>query len=68
MYLKISKHSGVSTFVVTNYLSSKLIYLNNGYLEYHHDVYNSTVFANFMAWAVANATFYGINTGGLPQQ
>ncbi len=43
-------------------------YTGNGYLEYHHDVYNSTVFANFMAWAVANATFYGINTGGLPQQ
>jgi|GEM_PF-584095 len=40
-------------------------YSGNGFDRYYHNVYNSTVFANFMSWAVANATFFGINTGGL---
>lgn len=43
----------------------KFGYSGNGYLTNSLDVYNSTVFANFMSWAVKNATFSGINNGGL---
>lgn len=32
----------------------------------HRPAYNSVLFANMMSWAIVNAEFFGINTGGLP--
>lgn len=29
-------------------------------------VYNSTLFANVMSWAIVNAEFFGVKTGGIP--
>ncbi|MCI0921728.1 fimbrillin family protein [Sphingobacterium rhinopitheci] len=35
------------------------------FAERAFSVYNSTIYGNFIAWAVANAEFFGINNGGL---
>ncbi|MCI0921727.1 fimbrillin family protein [Sphingobacterium rhinopitheci] len=39
-------------------------YAGNGISAGNTDVYNSTIFANIMSWAVINAEFFGINTSG----
>lgn len=41
-------------------------YTGNGITAGTTKVYNSVIFANIMSWAIANAEFFGINTGGLP--
>lgn len=42
-------------------------YAGNGIAAGSTLVYNSVIFANIMSWAIANAEFFGINTGGLPE-
>lgn len=37
----------------------------NGYAKEAFTVHNSEVYANFLAWALMRAEFYGIKTGGL---
>ncbi len=50
----------------TNYPIPKLYgYAGNGIVANTTLVWNSVVFANIMSWAVINAEFFGINTGGL---
>ena len=42
-------------------------YSGNGIAVNATKVYNSVIFANIMSWAIANSEFFGINTGGLPE-
>lgn len=58
----------VNEFNYNNYpIPKKYGYSGNGISVGTTDVYNSTVFANIMSWAVINAEFFGINSGGLKE-
>lgn len=57
-----------ATRAADNYPVSKLYGEGtaNGFTLGTTPVWNSVLFANVMSWAIVNAEFFGINTGGLP--
>lgn len=56
------------TYNYNNFPIPKINYgaAGNGIASSVTPVYNSVIFGNIMSWAIVNAEFFGINTGGIP--